>query len=120
MVPIVQWIDFAVYVALALALVAKYARTRDAGFLWLGVAVILWPLAAYWLDRGEGVLLNRVVHGERIAFYPFSQVASGRMTVGELVRLTGSIQQLIGAALMLVAVLYLGRTKRAPELQPAS
>jgi len=117
--PIVEWLDFTLYLALALVLAAKYMRTRDAGFIWLGVAVVLWPLAAYWLDRGEGVLLNRVVHGEPVGMYPFSLVSSGRMTVGEFIRLTGSVQQLIGVALLLVAILFLSRAKHRPDLQPA-
>jgi hypothetical protein len=90
-------------------------RTRDAGFIWLGVAVILWPLCGYWLNRGEAMLLNRVIHGQPVGFYPFNLIASRRMTVPEFVRLSGSFQQLIGAALLLVAVLFLSRPKREPS-----
>jgi hypothetical protein len=120
MVSVFQWIAFALYVALALALAGKYLRTRDAGFVWLGVALILWPLAAYWLNQGEGVLIDRVLHGQAPGFYPFSLIATGQLTVGELVSLTRSVQQLIGVGLLLVAVLYLSRAKRPPDLQPAA
>lgn len=129
MISVLQWCAFALYIALALALLAKYMRTHDAGFIWLGVAVILWPLCAYWLNRSEAILLNRVIHGQPVGFYPFNLIASRRMTVPEFVRLSGSFQQLIGAALLLVAVLFLSRAKPEPapsvpaapepDLQPA-
>lgn len=114
MVSVFEWCAFALYLALALALIAKYMRTRDAGFIWLGAAVILWPLCTYWLNRMEATLLNRVIHGQPVGFYPFNLIAERRMTVPEFVRLSGSFQQLIGAALLLVAVLFLSRPKREP------
>ncbi len=129
MVSVFEWCGFALYLALALALLAKYMRTHDAGFIWLGVAVILWPLCAYWLNRSEAILLNRVIRGQPVGIYPFTLIASRRLTVPEFVRLSGSFQQLIGAALLLVAVLFLSRGKREPappvpatpqpDLQPA-
>lgn len=129
MAAVLQWGSFALYIALALALVSKYMRTRDPGFIWLGVAVILWPLCTYWLNQTEANLLNRVIRGQPVGFYPFNLIASRRMTVPEFIRLNGSVQQLIGAALLLVGVMFLGRTKResappapagpVPDLQPA-
>lgn len=109
-----QWSAFALYIALALVLLAKYMRTHDPGFIWLGVAVILWPLCAYWMNRSEATLLNRVMHGQPVEFYPFNLIASRRMSVPQFIRLSGSFQQLIGSALLLVAVLLLSRAQRAP------
>jgi hypothetical protein len=97
----------ALYVVLAVALKRKYLRTRDAGFIWLGVAVVLWPLASRLLDR---VLLDRIVSGH----------STGGMTLGEIATLAGSIQQLIAIGLSLVAVLYLSRTNIGRALQPAA
>jgi hypothetical protein len=114
MVSVLQWCAFALYIALALALVAKYMRTRDPGFIWLGAAVILWPLCAYWLNRGEATLLDRVIHGQPVGVYPFNLISERRMTVAQFVRLSGSVEQLIGAALLLVAVLFLSRPNREP------
>jgi hypothetical protein len=82
----------ALSIALVVVLTRKYLRTRDAGFIWLGVAVVLWPLASRLLDR---VLLDRIISGHLI----------GRMTVGEIATLVGSIQQLIASGLLLIAVL---------------
>jgi hypothetical protein len=96
----------ALYVALAVVLMRKYLRTRDAGFIWLGVAVVLWPLASRLLDP---VLVDRIINSH----------SNAQMTVGEIVTLVRSIQQLIGIGLLLIAVLYLSRTKREPDLQPA-
>jgi hypothetical protein len=106
------------YLALAVVLIRKYVRTRDIGFVWLGVAILVWPLASALLGQGERVLIDRVLQG-RPAFYPFSLVERGQMTVGELVFLTGAVQQLIRLGLLLVAVLYLCRTNSGRDLQPA-
>ncbi len=97
----------ALYVVLAVVLMRKYFRTRDAGFIWLGVAVVLWPPASRLLDR---VLVGRIIDGH----------SNGQMTVGEIVNLIGSIQQLIGIGLLLIAVLYLSRTNTGRALQPAA
>jgi|HubBroStandDraft_6_1064221.scaffolds.fasta_scaffold275163_1 hypothetical protein len=59
------------------------------------------PIVARWL----------AVFCVWVGFYPFTLVESGRMTMGELVFLLGLVPRLIGAALMLVAVIYLGKTR---------
>jgi hypothetical protein len=32
------------YLAIAVILVRRYLRTRDIGFIWLGAAVLVWPI----------------------------------------------------------------------------
>jgi hypothetical protein len=51
-----------------------------------------------------------------VGFYPFSLVERGQMTLGNLVVSLALFQQLIGICLLLVAVLYLARTK--PDSNP--
>jgi hypothetical protein len=67
--------------AVAIILVPGYLRTRDVGFIWLGVAVVIWPLVSRMLEAGEHVLVGRVrsAAGE---MFPFSLVASGQITLG--------------------------------------
>jgi hypothetical protein len=96
---------------IVVALVYKYLRTRDAGFIWLGVAVILWPSVSGLLNGGKRTLVDSVVRGHLAGFYPFSLIQRGQMTVGTLFTSLSLLQYLIGGSLMLVAVLSLHKTK---------
>lgn len=89
--------------AIAAALILKYVRTRDVGFVWLGVAVFIWPFIKALVVR---VFYDRFIRGQ-LGFYPFSLVKSGQVSAGYLVLLFDSLQQLIASSLLLVAVLYL-------------
>jgi len=104
-------LTWVLYLALAVVLVRKYLRTRDAGFVWLGVAVVIWPLVSRFLDHGEGVLFNRIITGHPVGFYPFSLVEQRQMSIVVLADSLISLQQLIGVCLMLVAALYLYKAK---------
>jgi hypothetical protein len=99
-------------VAIVVLLARKYLRTREVGFIWLGVAVVVWPLMSRLLEAGERVSINRVAHKQAVIF-PFTLVASGQITNGSLVTLFAVVQQLIGVCLLLVAVLYLSRMNGA-------
>ena len=104
---------------IAIILVRKYERTRDVGFVWLGVAVVIWPLVSLLLEREERSLIDRVVHQRVVGFYPFSLVQHGQMTLGGLVTSLSLVHQLIGICLLLVAVLYLSKTKNTIDLPAA-
>jgi len=108
-----------VQVALAAVLVRRYLRTRDVGFVWLAVAVGIWPLISRIIEQGEKVLIDRVVKGQSIGLYPFSLVERGEMSIGGLVGYLNLLQQLIGVGLLFVAVLYLCKAKRNGNLQVA-
>lgn len=95
------------HIVLALLLARKYLLTRGVAYLWLGVAVILWPIITRVLDYGEGILIRRLGSGQLIGFYPFSLVERGQMTIGSLLLSLNLLQQFIGVGLLLVAVLYL-------------
>jgi hypothetical protein len=103
----------ALHVAIAAILVRQYLRTRDPGLVWLGVAVVIWPLISSLLDAGERVSIDRAIHRQAV-IYPFTLIVSGQMTTGSLVMSLAVVQQLIGIFLLLVAVLYLCRTKNNP------
>lgn len=100
--------------ALAIALLRKYLRTRDVGFIWLGLAVVIWPPVA---RSGTRVLVDRLVGKQPIGFYPFTLVEQGRMSVGSFVVSLGLLEQMIGFGLLLVAVLYLCKTQSNPDRQ---
>lgn len=96
--------------AIAGILVRQYLRTRDAGFLWLGAAVFIWPLVSRLLDAGVHISIARAVNGQA-TIYPFTLVPGGRLTIGTLLRWSAVFQQFTGSCLLLVAVLYLSRMK---------
>jgi hypothetical protein len=104
---------------IAIILVRKYLRTRDVGFIWLGVAVVIWPLVCRLLELGERSLIDRVVHHSVVGFYPFSLVVHGQMTLGGLVASLSLFHQLTGTCLLLVAVLYLSKAKNTAEPRAA-
>ena len=93
------------HVAIAVILVRQYLRTRDIGLVWLGAAVVVWPLVSRLLEAGERVSMDRVIHKQAV-IYPFTLVASGQMTSGSLVLSFAVFQELIGVCLLLTAVLY--------------
>jgi hypothetical protein len=102
------------HLAITVILVRQYLRTRDVGFVWLGVAVVLWPVISRLLKSGEMVFLDRVIRHQSVGFYPFTLVARGQMTIGTFVRSFAVSQEFIGVCLLLVAILYLSRAKNHP------
>jgi hypothetical protein len=96
--------------AIAVILVRKYLRTRDVGFVWLGGAVVIWPLVSNLLNAGERVLVDRTLRHEWVAFFPLTLVERGEMTMGSLISSLAILHQLVGVCLLLVAVFYLSRT----------
>ena len=108
------------HLAIAVVLVRKYLRTRDVGFVWLGLAVVIWPLVSRLLEHGELVLIDRLVKGQSVGYFPFSLVERGQITIGGLVTSLNLLQQLVGIGLLLVAVLYLYKTKGNSNLRAAA
>lgn len=104
-------ITILLYVVVLVILLCKYVRTRDAGFLWLGVAVVIWPTAVALLRSPERNLLSRLVTGQQVNWYPASLVEQGRMTIGTFVSGLRLTEELIGAIILLVAVSCLGRSQ---------
>jgi hypothetical protein len=99
------------HLAIAVILARKFIQTREVGFIWLGGAVVIWPLLSKLLDAGARVLIGRTMSHQWAAFYPFTLVERGQMTLGSLVASLALFQQVIGVGLLLIAVLYLSRTK---------
>lgn len=77
----------------------------------MGVTVLIWPGVSRLLERGEMVLLLRASRGQWGGFFPFSLVAQGRMTVGSLLMILSELDLIVGAGLLLIAVLYLSKTR---------
>jgi hypothetical protein len=99
------------HLAIGVILVRKFIQTRDIAFIWLGGAVVIWPLLSRLLDVGERILIDRTLNHRWTPFYPFTLVERGQMTLGTLVASMALFQQLLGVLLLLIAVLYLAKTK---------
>lgn len=107
------------YLAIALLLVREYLRTRNVGVIWLAAAVIVWPFVSRLLvEPIVKVFISRITHGQSVV-YPFTLVEHGQMTLGALTAWLSLTQQVIGVGLLLVAVLYLARTKTKHDHEPA-
>lgn len=95
--------------AVAAVLIWKYRQTRDIGFIWLGLAIVIWPLLSRILFR---LIIDGALNKQLRGNYPFSLMARGEVTVGGFASILGSVEQFVGAVLMLIAVFYLARTRR--------
>ena len=85
-------------VAIVILLARKYLRTRDVGFIWLGAAVVVWPLLSRLLDLGK----QFVIESHWLKGY-----------IGNFMTLTNFVQQFIGTVLLFFAVLSLSRMNGA-------
>ncbi|MGB0122912.1 MAG: hypothetical protein WA419_21655 [Silvibacterium sp.] len=105
-VPIIgSGIIFVLYLALAAALMRKYQRTRDVGFVWLGVAAVLWPFLANVARWGMALFMQHSSHGQLIA------VAGGNP-----VGLFDLLERGVELLLLLLAVFCL--SKKQSDLPP--
>jgi hypothetical protein len=106
LLPILFAITVVLYLAIATMLVRKYLRTRDVGFVWLGVAVVVWPLLSSLLQYGQRLFVHRFGSGR---FY----------TMGEFVTTITYARQFVGLALLFTAVFYLSKTRGQPDTRIA-
>ncbi|MGH9496685.1 MAG: hypothetical protein ACRD3B_16930, partial [Candidatus Sulfotelmatobacter sp.] len=71
----------------------------------------IWPLLSRLLEHQENLRIDRVLKGQLVGYYPFSLVERGQTSIGDLVASLHLSHQLIGVGLLLVAVIYLSKTK---------
>jgi hypothetical protein len=108
------------YVTIIAALVHKYRRTKDQGFLWLGVPLVILPLLGVPLGHWLRDAVDRLASGGRVGFFPFTLVEQGQMTLGSLVVVFASVRQLVWSGLILTAILMLHKAKPSKTLSTAS
>ncbi len=107
MIGLLATITSVLYLAVAVLLVGKFRRTRDAGFIWLGMPLVVLPFIAlplaFWLQAG----IDRLALGGQVNGFPFSLVAQGRLSMGVLLTLLNLVQHVIWGFFALVSVLVL-------------
>lgn len=96
--------------ALFIALVVRYHQTRDAGFIFLGIGLLPWPLfirylSLTWLDPN----LDRVIRGEEVGYFPFTLLEQGRISPGYFAMIFSYIYQIVRESLMIIAVVLIAR-----------
>lgn len=101
-------INVALILAILVALVVKYRRTRDAGFLVLILALVVWPLAAEIVVPVIQIQIDSIAAMHPV-MYPFSLFAQGSRPLGELIAGVRLLGRLVGSVLLLMAVCLLRR-----------
>ena len=105
MIGILGATTFVLYSAVAVLLFWKYRRTRDVGFLWLGLPLVLLPVVALplalWLQAG----VDRLALKQQVNTFPFTLVEQGRLTWGGLLTLLNLMEHIAWGVLSLVAIL---------------
>jgi hypothetical protein len=108
-------VDVVLSLAIMAALIQKYRLTRDQGFLWLGLPLVVMPLLSFplrhWIDR--------LVGGRGVGFFPYTLVERGEMSIGNLVALLGKVQHWVTLGLFLIAILMLYKAKPSHTLTRA-
>ncbi len=103
---------FVLYCVVAVLLVRRYRGTGNAGFLWLGLPLVLSPVAALplalWLQLG----VDRLELGQQVNSFPFTLVEEGRISLGDLLTLVNLIEHVIWGAVSLVAVVALNVSRK--------
>lgn len=90
--------------AIAALLLRAYYRTRNIGFIWLGIAIVIWPFLSRWIFF---VAWRYYLHPHHQAI---SWDTSVQMIFGVgFLNPVYALQGLIGVALMLISVLLLSR-----------
>lgn len=96
---------FILYIAVAVLLAWKYRETKDAGFLWLSLPLVLLPLVALPLALWQQEGVDRLVCGQEVSVFPFTLVTQGRITLGGLLTLLNLLEHAVWGVLSLVAIL---------------
>jgi len=105
-------INIALFIAVAALLAGKYRTSRQPGYLWLGVPLILLPFLslpiAYWIRAS----VDRLAAGGTDVVYPFTLVVEGRVTLGALLAFWNGVSHVLWSAFVVVGLLMLRHSRR--------
>ena len=109
---LVEMVGLVFLILTMLVLATSYARTRNAGFLLLGVAVFVWPFVSRLIDGAQHYFLDRMSHRPEGLY----NLARADFSFADLLTVVNTLTYLrgvVGLILMLIAVVYLARGDRA-------
>jgi hypothetical protein len=104
------------YLAVAVILARKYRRTRDAGFLWLGAAIFVWPPLAWLIQGGEHELLELFSRGQLSWLIPVTWIDYRQVDAFHLVSYLNGANEMTRIGLFLAAVSSLYNSKGRQRL----
>lgn len=96
----------ALYITFAYLLLRAYLRSHNKGFIWLGIAYLLWPNVEILLRIYQKHVLNRIIASQFPSWFPYKS-----MTPGAFISYTAMTQAIVLPILLVVAVYYLGNLK---------
>ncbi len=109
-------LSMVLYAFVLVAVAVGYVRTRNSGFAWLGVAVVIWPLVcALLMHTVIRPAIDQVLTGEPTGIFPFTLVEHGWTTLGSLLTVLSYLMRIGRYALILVAVVKLAAWRGQPR-----
>jgi len=100
--------------SMAVVLLMQYRRTRDPGFIWLAIPLLIGPLFGTALHYWNQHVIDRLMSGTPVDLYPYSLVAEGKMALGTFVAAQAQWAWLVKSGLVLVGLASLYRGKQRP------
>ena len=104
-------INSGLFVAVTVVLVCKYRESRQSGFLWLAVPLVLLPFLSLPIAHWIKVAVDRLSAGEPNAMFPFSLVESGHMTLGSLLSFWNGASHIVWSGFVLAGIQMLGKRR---------
>jgi len=105
---------FGFFIGMCVALFLCFRRSGNKGFLWLGIALVLWPIADAGLDVLREHYANIVLAGGRPWLFPYSLMVDGlhgwsgwQMPTGQFRCVHDYVKELIGQSLLLFSFIVL-------------
>ncbi|HEY6444888.1 MAG TPA: hypothetical protein VIY53_00395 [Acidobacteriaceae bacterium] len=96
------------YFWMAWLLLRQIARTGERAYAWLVVALVIWPSIVWALNGAGSIVLRNPRQAAHV--FPYSMSGALGVSTGLMYEIIGAAHQLIGNALLVVAVYSLCRT----------
>jgi hypothetical protein len=103
-------VNVILFVAVSVVLVGLYRESRRVGYPWLGVPLVVLPFLSLPISRWiRGSADALVSGGAADVVFPFTLVAGGDISLGDLLVLWNGVSHLIWSAFVLLGLLLLRR-----------
>ena len=96
----------ALHVMLLLILIFMLVRTRNVGFLWLGIALVLWPFACNFLGHLVG---HALAADQPVAWFPAKILRTHQISVSTFFICMETTKEIVTGLLLFLAIFYFGR-----------
>ena len=100
-------VNMALFVVIAYALMYKYRQTRQLGFLWLAIPLVLLPFTGLMIANGIRTAVDALAAGQITGTFPFSLVESGQLTLGTLLSMLNVAEHLVWSSFTIAGIFML-------------